>query len=94
MSAEHEAVVSQCWDEEIRPDLSLILGCGGHEAKRYLALPHNEQLLYQKYRFDVYVHYNNAQHTALPPQDMWRDGVLNFQSFEAQQWHGRMKHSK
>ena len=83
MPKDYVQEVKTWWREEIEPWKSIIVGCVGHEAKRYDYMSNEEQWLYQKCSFGVHYFY---QGMAPPPQPTWEAGIYDVTSLEAQQW--------
>ena len=59
------------WWSEIRAWHSVVLGCEGHESKRFKAMDIVNKWYYVKYRLDTHFHYRNEA-----PQPMWQDVIL------------------
>ena len=87
MSPHQVSLVWAWWHKEIAPWKSLILGAGGHEARRFDTLPPLQQFYYDaKYRYDYHFYY---QGTPPPPQEMWEEGILDLHTEAARLWYLR-----
>ena len=86
MSAEGAAMVRQWSNDEIAPWKAIILG--GWDARRFDTMAENEQWMYIKYRYDVHMYY---QGIPPPPTEMWREGLFDVMSPNAQnRFHQRV----